>query len=62
MAHLYLSISDFIQSLMLKTYTELAFMMGGKAKQWAVTHFICFTMVLFPDSPAPAERTKTGRG
>lgn len=33
MAHLYLSISDFIQSLMLKTYTELAFMMGGKAKQ-----------------------------
>lgn len=43
-----------------KKYIILSYMLGGKAKQLAVTHFICFTMVLFPDSPAPAERTKTG--
>ena len=24
------------------------------------THFICFTMVLFPDSPAPTREGKTG--
>ena len=26
--------------------------------QFSVTHFICFTMVLLPDSPAPGKRTK----
>lgn len=33
---------------------------GFGARDARITHFICFTMVLFPDSPAPAEKRERG--